>query len=314
MRSSRQVMFGRLVSGNKKFFSFLIMKLFLFVETPATEEDKYVHDAFDEAYFLLVDAVHKRDKAWLMRNFDGQKHMCFYREYPTPYSAGWEFDTIEKLGEGDYPTLIVSFQDNDVIEEEEWSFINQYIQSLLHGCKVDNSLFEKAEKFMSRCMKEKVMQKPQLTSFDMEEDPKEEPVKAYSYRCEVNTAWDVCLVEIVKPYTDHPYTVVLRDFTRDGYLRLFTSIFICQSWGVSRDDHLFLKELWVRLGMEGECDLEKMLKEHTELCFPGEGRAPISEPEVYRHTLEEVIRILKKKKQVMFDIVEQGDAKRIKQD
>lgn len=283
------------------------MKLFLFIDTPATDEDKKVHDWFDQAYFLLVDAVHKRDKHWLMRNFDKVPHMCFYQD-----NSIWEFDTIEKLGEDDFPTLVVCFQDHDVIEESDWMYINQYIQSLLHGCRFDNELLLKAEKFMSLCMKEKVMQEPDLTSFDMEEDV-EEPVKAYSFRCEVCTAWDTCLVEIVKPYTDLPYTVVLRDFVRDGYLRLFTSIFICQSWGVSRDDHLFLKELWVRLGMEGECDLEKMLKEHTELCFPGKGNVPISEPEVYRNNLEDVIRILKKKKQRMFG-GDDDDVKRVKQD
>jgi len=287
------------------------MKLFLFVDTPASDEDVKVHDHFDQAYFLLVDAVHKRDKNWMMRTFGETQHMCYYQEN-TSY-RGWEFDRVENLGVEDFPTLVVCFQDNDEVTENDWTYINQYMQSLLLKCKIDNVLFGKVEKFMSRCMKEKVAQKPDLTSFDMEEKDVKEEVKAYSFRCEVNTAWDVCLVEIVKPYTDLPYTVVLRDFVRDGYLRLFTSIFICQSWGVSRDDHLFLKELWVRLGMEGECDLEKMLKEHTELCFPGEGRAPVCEPEVYRSTLEDVIRILKKKKQVMFDI-DGEEVKRIKQD
>lgn len=66
---------------------------------------------------------------------------------------------------------------------------------------------------------------------------------------------NVALFEITKPFTDLPYTLVLRDFDHTGYLPLFSGFYIEMSWGVSPKDDEYLRFLWKKLGMEGECDL-----------------------------------------------------------
>ncbi len=105
---------------------------------------------------------------------------------------------------------------------------------------------------------------------------------------------NVSLFEIVKPHTDLPYTIVVRDFNNRGLLPVFTSLVICHSWGVCSEDLGFLKELWRFLEMEeefGMFDIEALMKDATERCVPTEGRLPEPEPEVYRRTIDQVLQI-----------------------
>lgn len=108
----------------------------------------------------------------------------------------------------------------------------------------------------------------------------------YSHMCKER---DVGLYEIIKPYTDLPYTVVIRNFSQRGYLPLFSSLFICQSWGVCNDDIGFLKNLWDHLNMNGVFDMDLLLKEAVDKCVPREGFCPEPEPEVYRRYIYQVL-------------------------
>lgn len=102
---------------------------------------------------------------------------------------------------------------------------------------------------------------------------------------------NVALFEIVKPYTDLPYTIVVRDYGNRGYLPIFTSLFICSSWGVCSEDIGFLKELWGFLGMAGVFDIDELMKDATERCTPRQGFLPEPEPEVYRRNIDQVLQI-----------------------
>ena len=100
------------------------------------------------------------------------------------------------------------------------------------------------------------------------------------------------LYEIRKPNTDLPYTTVIRNYSERGHRDFFPSLYVCNSWGVSRDDLPFLSYIWTQLEMEGEFDMDLMLKEATEKCYPSSGAIPDAEPEVYRRNIQDVLNTL----------------------
>jgi hypothetical protein len=106
-------------------------------------------------------------------------------------------------------------------------------------------------------------------------EPVKEPRTEYDFNYLVEE--NVCYCEIEKPYTDKPYTIVIRDFETKGFVPLFTDLYVCQSWGVCNLDHAFLQKLWMYLNMPGDLDLENRLANEIELCKNGK-----PEPEVYR--------------------------------
>jgi hypothetical protein len=113
----------------------------------------------------------------------------------------------------------------------------------------------------------------------------------YSHICKER---NVGFFEIIKPFTDLPYTVVVRNYSERGYLPLFTDLFICQSWGVCGNDILFLGNLWKYLKMDGVFDMDLLLKNAVEKCFPREGFCPEPEPVVYRRYIYQVLETLQK--------------------
>jgi hypothetical protein len=85
---------------------------------------------------------------------------------------------------------------------------------------------------------------------------------------------------VKKPFTDRPYTVLLRSFNGD-HTDFFSGLYASLSWGVAGTDQTFLQYCWSMLQMEGKFDLDKLVKERVERCENGE-----KEPELYRATLE----------------------------
>lgn len=121
------------------------------------------------------------------------------------------------------------------------------------------------------------------------------PVKeedCYSFRLHRVEDKDTVLYEIVKPFTDLPYTSVIRMWSTRGHRAFFPSLFVCDSWGVSRYDVPFLEYVWKQLEIEGVFDMDEMLKEATEKCYPSSTNSPEPEPEVYRRSIEDVLLTL----------------------
>jgi hypothetical protein len=131
-----------------------------------------------------------------------------------------------------------------------------------------------------------IVEKTQLSKST---EPPKDPVTEYAFNFRHED--DVCFCEISKPYTDNPYTVVIRNFGLLGFEPLFTALYVCQSWGVSSMDHTFLVQLWKHLKLPGELDLENRLKLEIEKCKNGK-----PEPEVYRLDISGVKEQLSRKK------------------
>ena len=97
---------------------------------------------------------------------------------------------------------------------------------------------------------------------------------------------DLCFCQIDKPFTDKPYTCVIEEFSKHDFLPMFTSFYICSSWGVCAKDHIFLAHLWKHLDMTkqfGSFDLEKRLQQRIKDCEAGK-----PEPRIYREPISKV--------------------------
>lgn len=106
-------------------------------------------------------------------------------------------------------------------------------------------------------------------------DKPPEPNKEYGFDYVVEN--DIAYCQVTKPYTDLPYTAVIRDFSEQGFEPLFTALYVSSSWGVCNLDHAFLVKLWKYLNMDGDLDLENRLAAEIQKCQNGK-----PEPELYR--------------------------------
>lgn len=268
-----------------------------FYKDNRTEKDvAFFQKLFNLGYTPLVDAVHGGNNDFFNHNYLYEKSILFGKKYYfDDYTIGETLIVNTETANVYFSVVFDSEIDNDdrlriikifqaFYNNTELPKFTRSISTLL--AKPDNApdLTEqyKAEKF------------DDSNSIDVQ---KEESVN-YTFRSRVIDDRNIAFCEIGKPFTDLPYTVVIRDFATRGYKIIFTSIFIATSWGVSHKDLQFLKKLWDFFGFEEEFDLEKMLKEHTEKCLPSDTSVPEPEPIVYRRKMEDVVEI--------FDQMEQG--------
>lgn len=284
------------------------MKIFLFVDSVSSAIQTRVACKLDKELFFMADSVHVGDMSWLRRNFGDIPHRLY-----TFLGVGSKLDQPQHWNSWNisqvkdeflfFPTFIVCFDVDQEVTDDQWKAMDYYFLKKLGivdegGEEVDCDCITS---LIDTCSK-RLLRGPDVSSFDpcfMDSEQKVVP-DCYEFDYEINAAWDICLAQITKPNVDRPYTVVLRNFVQNGFSRLFTSLFVCTSWGVCRADREFLEQLWEELNMEGEFDLDKMLKEHTDLCHPGAGHVPEAEPEVYRLDIKETVEQLKKKRQRMF--------------
>lgn len=173
--------------------------------------------------------------------------------------------------------ILISWNVGDEVGEEMWGKIDDWVER--HFGKGEGDVSE-ADAFLKR------PDVAELKTQKILDGVPEVPLgKDYELRFK-SLEGGVMIYEVTKPNTDRPYTVVNRQF-RD-HVDFFSSLFVCQSWGVSRKDIAFLAECWKHLEMEGKLDLEHCVAERIRRCR--EEDAP--EPEVYRRSLEFVERLV----------------------
>ena len=188
----------------------------------------------------------------------------------------FDLDVVEHIR----PNFLLSFDSDHKVSRQEWKSILKWVRSIFEGVD-DYELNEFMEKLVP-----KPVECPEKITLSKQIEPKIEDVTPeYRFKYVIDEEIDRALFQVDKPYTDRPYTAVIRSFSKRGFLPFFTALYVCTSWGVCSNDHLFLQRLWSHLNMEGEygpLNLEQRLKEDIEKCLPGEGKVPEAEPEVYR--------------------------------
>jgi hypothetical protein len=266
-----------------------VPKIIVFVnENPTSLQQHLLVELNRLEYAPMVDAVHTTSYEWFKNNVESCPHKMFVANPDKKELLFYQIDQIEK--EIMFaPDLIVYFNEDFICSPSSWLAIKMWFHYILfNGDKTD--LVKAGASLMKKPHKEIV------GVVDMQKD--EDKNQFYSFRYLHLEEDDVMLFEVCKPFTDLPYTSVIRTFSLVGPKPFFPSLYICTTWGVSRYDLPFLKHLWqVEFHWNVlEFDMDKMLKEATEACYPSPGMIPESEPEVYRRSIEQVVETLQERK------------------
>lgn len=265
-------------------------KQIVFVDTISTpHQDKVVSILLKLGYAPFVDAVHGFQHSWYLNNVAPCPHKLYTVDLLGKRLIEYEVADLPTTMTS-RPDLVIYFNHDEDVSSFDWYHIRHWLRFHLLEEEVDANLVEKADQFMMRPVKQiAALEEPV-------EDKKEET--CYTFVSKYLEEDDIMLYEVRKPFTDLPYTSIQREFSKKGHTRFFSSLFVCSSWGVSRFDVPFLEYVWKhQLKMEGVFDMDRLLQEATEACYPREGGViPEPEPEVYRRSLEEVIVTLEGRK------------------
>lgn len=265
-----------------------IPKIIIFVNKDATPLQQHLLVTLNKlGYAPMVDAVHSNSYEWFQNNVQSCPHKLFITNEAKKELLFYEVNQLEK----DFmfaPDLIVYFNEDYVCSFSSWLAIKLWFRHILYGGD-ETEFVTMGANLMKKPYKEIVGHVP------ME---KEDKNKFYSFRYFHLEEDDIMLFEVCKPFTDLPYTSVIRSFSIVGPKPFFPSLYICTTWGVSRHDLPFLKHLWEVEFHYNVLDfnMDSMLKEATEACYPSPGMIPQLEPEVYRRSIEQVIETLAERK------------------
>ena len=257
-------------------------RIIVFVDKPTyTYQARILNSFIANDYAPFADAVHKRDRGWFVKNM-----VCPHRLFKRTSVEEFEAYTIKDWDEEErmWPDFAVYYNEDDVVDDLDWAEIVDHFITIVKGAHdlmiVHPKLFEKPVKQLSFLQDAQIAEMPDT----------------YSFHREYYKEKDIMIYEVLKPNTDRPYTTLVRDFSNRGHRRFFSNLYHAKSWGTCNEDHDFLKYCWKMLEMEGECDLEMMLKEHIEACNPNNDSMPEVEPEVFRDTLDFVRMKLERKR------------------
>jgi hypothetical protein len=235
----------------------------------------HVNHVLGRHYPILADGVSKL-LGLVKGKYHGMNGRFFYND-----EGEWLMVTLEQLDR--MPDFALTFNSDYVVQDKDWATILLWVQMIFNG-EVDHVVQEQVENLIP---------KPGDIE-DVSPQPLESPTlnDTYTFRYFVDESRDYALFEIFKPFTDRPFTAVVRQFKKRGYLPLFTAYYVSSAWGITNYDHLFLIRIWEHLGMEkehGPIDLERRLKEDIAKCLPDNPGGPESEPELYRVSIGTLI-------------------------
>lgn len=191
----------------------------------------------------------------------------------------WEMSFLEELV--DVPHFLISFDSNVAIDMETWDLIHQWVIRIFEG---DDSLTDHIKTIIDV----PVVIEPLPSVKSIEHST---PQTEYALRYIIDESRKLAIYEVTKPYTDRPYTCVIRNYPERTVLPFFTALFVCNSWGRTNLDIVFLYKIWDHLNMakeHGPLDLENRLKEEVAKCFPDYPGGANAEPEVYRLSIEQL--------------------------
>jgi hypothetical protein len=192
--------------------------------------------------------------------------LCIQRKRLSYYESDFDDDFQPHI-----PHLLLSFDKEKDLTEDDGMLAERFLQAMYDPRNhVPEEFFELVPRpvKIQNSAPEKDLTPPEL-------------LPDYSFEYKVDTGMDIAFCQVHKPFTDKPYTLVIRNFDQRGLKCFFSGIFAATSWGVSSHDIAFLHKLWKFLDMEkeyGKLDLEMLLKDHVQRCTEDHEM----EPEVYR--------------------------------
>jgi hypothetical protein len=269
----------------------MIPTITVFVSTPPTREENEIVKRFLQLGFApLVDGAHAKSYEWFLNNVKPVPHKMFNFKADAKKIYYYDFNDLNP--QMDFtPNVMIHWNEDTLMLEDLWKSIRKW---LIHKFYTYNDLPEKFDVTLQQEIEtaDMMMQRPLEDVKALEENfeaNKENVDPGYSFRIHYVDVKDTMLYEVRKPNTDLPYTSVIRDYSSRGHRAFFPTLYVCNSWGVSRFDLLFLEHCWKELGVDGEFDMDQMLKEATEKCYPDYPGGGEPEPVVYRRSIEDVL-------------------------
>ena len=235
-------------------------------------DGKFVTLFEEQGFVPLVDGLHRQDLVWLTAKFKDTPHLFGWLDYNNML----HFVDVQELQ--NFPSFVVYFNTDEIISDFEWEQVQHYFRHLVNGTPVSDRTLRCIKKLKDQVAKPQVIlqsEQPALPQY-------------YEFNSKILEDQDIGIFEITKANGTTPYTTVIRNFSIKGYKPLFTNYFACNAF---RNDFVaiqFLMKLWEEF-MQGPMDVDGMLKDATEACYPGEDYIPITEPEVYQKSLQEIV-------------------------
>lgn len=257
------------------------VQITVFVDQPNTDKQTNIISKLQK-YPILVDAIHKNNPTFLKENYKTNAYFFFVSEF---------LSRCNPVDLSFSPDIAVTLDTE--VEEYDWICVERYLESLIFTdleMNYDPDILEKGKVLLEKYSSPAPLQVPPVP-------PPQPEVQYYDMLTHHVKDRDVMLVQIEKPYCDLPYTVVIREFSRKGFKSVFTDLFICSSWGVARKDYEFLSQLWKHWFGDEPYNLDQMLREATERCFPDKNQNPEPEPEVFRRPIENVLETFKQREE-----------------
>jgi len=177
----------------------MIPKITVFVSTPSTKEEDDLVKRFLELNFApLVDSNHKKSFDWFVNNVKPVPHKLFSFEQQNVYF--YEVDDLH--ADMDFtPNVMIHWNEGDVIEEEQWRWIRQWLVYKFYTCYdfldyMNDDIF-RADLLMKRPDKF-------IASLPEEKPIQEENDESYSFKTHFIEDKNTMLYEVKKPHTDLP--------------------------------------------------------------------------------------------------------------
>lgn len=246
----------------------------VFCDKQATKDQTENVRVLERYYSVFIDS--ELDPIIIKSKYKSSNHKVFRK-----YLGEWLMYDV-KLVESFKPAFVLTFDKDATTPASYWETALKFIKSVFSDSP-DNELIDEMYKIVPKApIAEKISVLPVKNV--------EKQNNEYMFSHWMDSAKDICICQIDKPFTDRPYTCVIEDFSNVDFVPMFTAFYICASWGVCPQDSMFLVHLWNHLDMKsryGSIDLERRLRERIEACEKGE-----PEPRVYRDKIEQVKNLL----------------------
>lgn len=253
----------------------------IFCDRKSTLKQTEIVKTLEKYYVCFIDS--ENTAPLIKKKYAGSNHRFFGKDLDDWLM--YEIDIVDLIP----PAFVLTFDVGTKVKREDWQLALDFVKTIF-SYTPDQDIITKMYDLVPKA----------VTPDKISIAPKKDAVQGtneYMFQYKVLDEKDLCLCQIDKPFTDRPYTCAIANFSKEGFLPMFTAYYICSSWGVSPKDHVFLAHLWKYLDMakdHGEINLEKRLRQNVEDCQNGK-----EEPRVYRKSIEEVIELFNENQMVV---------------
>lgn len=248
-----------------------------------------VNKLTSKGFSPLVDSIHTNEDYyyWFPEQFSNLDHRVYYNlpGFLTGFIDDVDFNIMG------IPHLILYFTTpgEKQLSYEILGILDKWVNKLLND--VDLLSEEENEKlsFLQTPEKPSAILVPEKTIEDEFVKLSDARNHYYTFECKHIPDFDKCIVSISKPDYDRPFTLIISDFKKTGYINIFTDIFASDDWGSILDVN-FLHKLWKELKIEEEFNLKERLDKRTKEFLPNEECECPTEPQVYRMSIEDILK------------------------